>query len=702
MRKNGTLRFVGALLTLALATGTASARDCECEATKRGSGKTCTHADLVEVGTTTPCAMVGSTLVANVIVDRTNQPEILDFSGSSGPTVVDGDIIIGEPSTSYSYLSTFKILRLGSVERVNGLISMYYMSTLNEFTAPSLVTAQALHMYMVRNNAISGNNNFIGNFKELRNLTGPARQTVYSQFYNRTYDPTYALYIAPGLRDNKLWQTQTGFMNSDNTAAACSKIEYINGTAETNCLSYPLLRNVTGNFGFSEKNFLDQHYLNYAPNLQWAGQLRISKGTELNFPNLTYVAGNLEAEDMENFNYVNLPKLREVKGSIRLYADESASTTKWSTLTNISLPVLEYYGASFAVRAFKDLVNISLPSLLRGTSYIGSRGFVISRTPKLEELHIENAESITPWPGSIYGFASLDFCVASAGTWAPFNCTAATRQQTKVFVKCQNHTHGFLGDWSYEIVLPTGCPDPNAPPSPPSPPPPSPPPLPPPSPPPPATGGSGGNGGTPPSTPQGSPPPATTVTSSQLSAAVTACFTENTDGDCQCSGSGCGVLSGPISAWSFTGTNLNMDSLFEAKTTFNQNIGSWDVSGATSMAKMFKNATSFNQPIGSWNTGSVLDTSEMFAGATSFARDISGWDVDQVTASTNMFDGATAFNAKYTCVDAKCTGDPKSSDLSRGQIAGIAVGCIAFAVAVVLVFACCRRRRRAEDGAQKA
>jgi len=193
------------------------------------------------------------------------------------------------------------------------------------------------------------------------------------------------------------------------------------------------------------------------------------------------------------------------------------------------------------------------------------------------------------------------------------------------------------------------------------------------------------------------------VTSSQLSAAVTACFTENTDGDCQCSGSGCGVLSGPISAWSFTGTNLNMDSLFEAKTTFNQNIGSWDVSGATSMAKMFKNATSFNQPIGSWNTGSVLDTSEMFAGATSFARDISGWDVDQVTASTNMFDGATAFNAKYTCVDAKCTGDPKSSDdLSRGQIAGIAVGCIAFAVAVVVVFACCRRRQRAEDGAQKA
>ena len=214
--------------------------------------------------------------------------------------------------------------------------------------------------------------------------------------------------------------------------------------------------------------------------------------------------------------------------------------------------------------------------------------------------------------------------------------------------------------------------------------------------------GGGGGGNPPPAAP--TPPPATSVTSASLSAAVTACFAEDTAGNCQCSGSGCGVMSGPISSWSFTGTNLNMDSLFEAKTTFNQNIGSWDVSGATSMKKMFKNATSFNQPIGSWNTGAVTDTTEMFAGATSFARDISGWDVDQVTASTDMFDGATAFNVKYTCVGAKCTGDSKSSDdLSNGQIAGIAVGCVAFAAAVILVFACCRRRRRSDDdGSQKA
>jgi hypothetical protein len=44
-----------------------------------------------------------------------------------------------------------------------------------------------------------------------------------------------------------------------------------------------------------------------------------------------------------------------------------------------------------------------------------------------------------------------------------------------------------------------------------------------------------------------------------------------------------------------------------------------------------------------------------------------------------------------------------SDDLGDGDIAGIAVGCVAFVAAVILVFACCRRRRRSDaDGSQKA
>eukprot|EP00223_Ostreococcus_mediterraneus_P003769 CAMPEP_0174586760 /NCGR_PEP_ID=MMETSP0929-20130131/28065_1 /TAXON_ID=548131 ORGANISM="Ostreococcus mediterraneus, Strain clade-D-RCC2572" /NCGR_SAMPLE_ID=MMETSP0929 /ASSEMBLY_ACC=CAM_ASM_000573 /LENGTH=677 /DNA_ID=CAMNT_0015768785 /DNA_START=104 /DNA_END=2137 /DNA_ORIENTATION=- len=196
----------------------------------------------------------------------------------------------------------------------------------------------------------------------------------------------------------------------------------------------------------------------------------------------------------------------------------------------------------------------------------------------------------------------------------------------------------------------------------------------------------GGGGGGP------SIPSAVTVTTASLSAAVSACFAENAAGNCQCSGASCGDLSGPISQWSFTGTNLDMGSLFEGRTTFNQPVGSWDVSGATSMKKMFKNASSFNQPIGGWDTSSVIDMTEMFAGATAFARDISGWDVDQVTTYTDMFDGADAFNAKYSCTGPKCSGDPKLG-LTDAQTAGVAVGCIAFVV-VLIIIVCIRQRRR--------
>jgi len=201
-----------------------------------------------------------------------------------------------------------------------------------------------------------------------------------------------------------------------------------------------------------------------------------------------------------------------------------------------------------------------------------------------------------------------------------------------------------------------------------------------------SSGGGGGGGGDP------SLPSAVPVTTASLSAAVSACFAENAAGDCQCSGASCGVLSGPISQWSFTGTNLDMGSLFEGRTTFNQPVGSWDVSGATSMKKMFKNASSFNQPIGGWVTSSVIDMTEMFAGATAFARDISGWDVDQVATYTDMFDGADAFNAKYSCTGPKCSGDPKLG-LTDAQIAGVAVGCIAFVIVLIIVV-CIRRRRR--------
>jgi surface protein len=91
-------------------------------------------------------------------------------------------------------------------------------------------------------------------------------------------------------------------------------------------------------------------------------------------------------------------------------------------------------------------------------------------------------------------------------------------------------------------------------------------------------------------------------------------------------------------------TITNINGMFRAATSFNQNIGSWNTSNVTNMSDLFASATSFNQDIGSWNTSNVTDMTSMFAGATSFNQNIGSWNTSNVTNMFSMFNGAIAFN----------------------------------------------------------
>ncbi|MDG5816178.1 BspA family leucine-rich repeat surface protein [Chitinispirillales bacterium ANBcel5] len=98
-----------------------------------------------------------------------------------------------------------------------------------------------------------------------------------------------------------------------------------------------------------------------------------------------------------------------------------------------------------------------------------------------------------------------------------------------------------------------------------------------------------------------------------------------------------------IGTWDVSGVT-NMQGMFYDATSFNQDIGNWDVSGVTDMRLMFNGATFFNKNIGSWDVSNVTDMSRMFSGASSFNQDLDEWDVSKVTRMHNMFAQATSFN----------------------------------------------------------
>ncbi|MGY8866507.1 MAG: BspA family leucine-rich repeat surface protein, partial [Methylophagaceae bacterium] len=103
------------------------------------------------------------------------------------------------------------------------------------------------------------------------------------------------------------------------------------------------------------------------------------------------------------------------------------------------------------------------------------------------------------------------------------------------------------------------------------------------------------------------------------------------------------AFNGNIGNWD-TAAVTNMYAMFYKATSFNHDIGAWDISKVTNMSGMFQNATAFNGDIGSWGTAAVTNMSLMFADATSFNQDIGNWKTSNVTDMSYIFSGATVFN----------------------------------------------------------
>jgi surface protein len=98
-----------------------------------------------------------------------------------------------------------------------------------------------------------------------------------------------------------------------------------------------------------------------------------------------------------------------------------------------------------------------------------------------------------------------------------------------------------------------------------------------------------------------------------------------------------------IGSWDMSNV-LSTSSMFFGATAFNQDISGWNTANVQIMNYMFHGAANFNQPIGIWNTSNVNNMDRMFFNAASFNQDISGWNTANVQNMEYMFSGAANFN----------------------------------------------------------
>ena len=86
--------------------------------------------------------------------------------------------------------------------------------------------------------------------------------------------------------------------------------------------------------------------------------------------------------------------------------------------------------------------------------------------------------------------------------------------------------------------------------------------------------------------------------------------------------------------------------MFDGAVTFNQDLSKWDTSKVTNMSKMFRSAVCFNQPLDSWDTSNVTNMQSMFESAADFNQPLESWDMHNVRNTSSMFKKAGSFNQR--------------------------------------------------------
>lgn len=76
-------------------------------------------------------------------------------------------------------------------------------------------------------------------------------------------------------------------------------------------------------------------------------------------------------------------------------------------------------------------------------------------------------------------------------------------------------------------------------------------------------------------------------------------------------------------------------------------IDNWDTSNVINMNAVFQAIPSFNQDLSGWDTSSVTNMAGAFFDTTSFDQDLSSWDITSLTNATDMFKNITLSTANY-------------------------------------------------------